>query len=338
MSAPFVSVIMSVYNTKLEFLKESIQSILNQSYGFFEFIIIDDASTTTEIENTIRGYGDKRIIFVKNQSNYGLTKSLNIAIDISKGQYIARMDADDISLNTRLEKQVRFMEGNQDIGVVGANAFCFGEYESKTKWPETHEQIHARMLLENPMVHSSVMIRASLLKRFSYDESHRAAQDYELWSRLIWKSRFQNISEPLLKYRVHKNQVTKVSKNSQCSSANYARLNMLSKLIDIDDETSFLFLQSCSSIPSSSIEEINEIRSLYLKLIEVNKQKRIFNSEELRYILSRNFDRILYVYARDTDRMYRLRDMKGLGGKSSMFTIKKYLAPIYPVLRIFFKR
>lgn len=128
-----VTVLMSMYNTPLEQLKESIESILNQTYKNFEFLIIDDGSNE-ECVNLVKSYNDKRINLVRNEQNIGLEKSLNKGLKLAKGKYIVRMDTDDIAYTDRIEKQVDFIKKNSEYSIVGSKAEIFDEsgvYRSK---------------------------------------------------------------------------------------------------------------------------------------------------------------------------------------------------------------
>ncbi len=195
---------MSVYNGQ-KHLREAIDSILNQTYENFEFIIINDGSTDTS-EEIIKSYKDSRIKLINNKKNLGLPASLNKAIKLSRGEYIARMDADDISEIERLEKQVEFMEKNLSVDVCGTWINILGSFKGKWKYPTNDEDIKTRLLFNNVIVHPSVMFRRrSLLKNnLYYDPNFRKIQDYELWARAVGKLRFANINKYLLKYRVRK--------------------------------------------------------------------------------------------------------------------------------------
>lgn len=192
---------MSVYNGE-KYLKESIESILNQTYTDFEFIIINDAST----DNTatiLKQYNDKRIIIIENPENIGLTKSLNKGIQIAKGKYIARMDADDISLPERLEKEVRFMEEHPEIEILGTDYYEIDTNRkrliSKVNIPETDEQIRKVLFKYNPFIHSSLMIRRDILNVIGYyDERFKASQDYDLILRILAKYKGHNLKEELI--------------------------------------------------------------------------------------------------------------------------------------------
>ena len=124
-----VSVLMSVYNEPEEWMRVAIDSILGQTFTDFEFIIINDNPKRKLNREILSDYAkqDKRIVILENEENIGLTKSLNKGLKVAKGKYIARMDADDISLSDRLEKQVNFMEEHPEVGVCGANILCFGD-------------------------------------------------------------------------------------------------------------------------------------------------------------------------------------------------------------------
>ena len=120
-----ISVIMSNYNTPEEYLREAIESILNQTYKNFEFIIIDDCSTDNSLE-IIKSYNDERIVLIENEENIGLTKSINKGLAVAKGEYIARMDADDVSLPQRFEKQINYMNDHTELIVCGSSMELIG--------------------------------------------------------------------------------------------------------------------------------------------------------------------------------------------------------------------
>lgn len=215
--SPFVSVIMSVYNEPEEWLRESINSILGQTFVDFEFIIVND---NPEREDNRRVLGecvrrDERVIVLHNEKNIGLTRSLNRGLEVARGKYIARMDADDISLPVRFEKQVSFLEEHLDIGVCGANIQFFGSKKGEQKYPEQDEDCF--LFQRSPFAHPVVMIRASVLKDngLLYNPDFRYAQDYELWSRMQEVTCFYNLQEVLLKYRVTDGQITKKNNREQ---------------------------------------------------------------------------------------------------------------------------
>jgi len=202
---PQVAVIMPVYNGE-KYLSEAIESILSQTYTDFEFIIIDDGSCDNSL-SIARDYAssDKRILLIMNQQNLGISVSLNKGIRIARGEYIARMDADDISDLRRLEYQVDFMDANPEIGICGTWVKYIDDLTESIKLPADHDAIHARLLFENALAHPSVMMRAVQIREqaLNYDEEVRYAQDYELWSRAVTKVKLANVEKCLLLHRVH---------------------------------------------------------------------------------------------------------------------------------------
>ena len=221
MNSPRVSVLMSVHNGE-RWLGEAIDSILGQTFSDFEFIIIDDASKDGSKE-IINGYDDARIVLVENRENLGLTASLNKGLGLCRGEYIARIDADDISMPERLKIQVDAMDGDPELGVLGSSYLIIDENEkelTKAHAPTGSDLINWVIILRNPFAHSSVMLRKSVLDDHSlfYDESYKASQDYDLWERMLSVTRGNNIDKPLIKFRVHDKSVSSTKKNTQIES------------------------------------------------------------------------------------------------------------------------
>ncbi|MFA5104880.1 MAG: glycosyltransferase [Candidatus Margulisiibacteriota bacterium] len=199
-----VTVLMPVHNGE-RYLRETIESILNQTYSDFEFLIINDGSTDKS-EEIIKSYDDKRIRFVNNGRNLGRTETPNLGFDLAAGEYIVRTDCDDISCPTRLEKQVRFMRENPDVGICGSWMEVFGQGPSMIyKLPTGHEEIMCHLLFHNVIAHSSVIFRKSVLDKFKirYSAEYKVAEDYELWLRAGRLTRLANFPESLLRYRIH---------------------------------------------------------------------------------------------------------------------------------------
>jgi len=231
MREPMISVIMPVYNGE-KYLPEAIESILNQTYKNFEFIIINDGSTD-RTEEIILSYKDDRIIYVKNEKNLQIVESLNKGINLAKGKYIARMDADDISLPKRLEKQIEFMEKNTHVGVCGTWMKTFGEKNEVWKMPISHDEIVVSMLFNSCIMHPTAVIRTKVLKENNlyYDQKYNKVEDYELWTRLVKYTQFANIPEILLKYRIFENDSSRKSyKEQQKKLSNLVRQNYLKSL------------------------------------------------------------------------------------------------------------
>ncbi len=222
-----VSVIMSVYNTPVEYLREAVSSILEQTYKNLEFVIVDDGSNDSDVIGYLKKLTDldNRVKLIKNGKNIGLTKSLNIAIDNSQGEYLARMDADDISLPNRVEKQVKYMEDNPQICQTGTAILIFDKDgivldTSKQKDHLSNQKVcDIRLLFENTgYAHTSFMLRRSFLDEHGirYREDIKKAQDYAITTDCILAGGKRHlINEPLLKYRVHEGQITSSSYSEQ---------------------------------------------------------------------------------------------------------------------------
>lgn len=222
---------MSVYNEPLSWLKEAVDSIKAQTFSDFEFIIINDNPKCKNLEEFLacEARNDSRIRIHTNPDNIGLTKSLNIGLRLCSGKYIARMDADDIAIKTRFEKQVAFMEKHADVIVCGTNIKLFGNFQPlyvKAIFKDDVD-IKGQMLFNSGFVHPTVIIRKSILDKtgIQYDESYRSAQDYKLWYDLNGLGKFANLKEKLLKYRLSNQQITsKLSNNQQNNRIKIAEL------------------------------------------------------------------------------------------------------------------
>ncbi len=192
---------MPVFNGE-KYLSKAIESILNQSFTEFEFLIIDDGSFDNSIK-IIKKYAviDSRIKIIRNRRNLGLTKSLNKAILLSKGEFIARQDVDDISLPNRIEKSISFLEKNPEFAFCGTNGLNKqNKLENLIDFTE-FKDIWKNLIAKNCFIHPSILIRKDILEKFGYfDESYSFGQDYELWCRLIYKYnlRAKNLKEKLI--------------------------------------------------------------------------------------------------------------------------------------------
>jgi Glycosyl transferase family 2 len=208
MKAPLVSVIMPVYNAQ-EYVGQAIESILGQTFTDFEFLIFNDGSGD-DSRNIIKKYAasDARAILIDDIQNQGYVARLNAGIAMARGRYIARMDADDISLPERLARQVSFMEANPQVGVCGTWFKLFGQADGEIQHPVEHEDIKLGLLRHNSLGHPTVLARASLLRENLYDPGFEPSEDYALWAKLSSITRLHNIPEVLLHYRWHQGNVT----------------------------------------------------------------------------------------------------------------------------------
>ena len=214
---PIISVLMSVYKEKPEWLEESINSVLNQTFENFEFIIVNDNPEGIEQKKVLDKYQklDSRIVLISNPYNLGLPKSLNIGLEKVRGKYVARMDADDISLPNRFKLQYDFLENNLDYGICGTYARYMNEKSKvglKVRLGYTDKKLKARLLFYTPFMHPSVMVRSGIICQLKYDEYFRVAQDIDLWLRMSKETKFYNIPTVLLYYRIHEQNSNKREK------------------------------------------------------------------------------------------------------------------------------
>lgn len=292
-----ISVILPVYNGE-KYLNEAIESILNQTYTNFEFIIINDGSKDSSLE-IIKEYEkkDSRIVVVSRE-NRGLIATLNEGIEKCKGKYIARMDQDDISLPQRFEKQVRFLEINEEIGVCGTWVDVFGEDIKEQKWklPTSSERLKTELLFSSCFAHPSVMMKKSILidNYIFYDKNFLHVEDFHLWTMLSQKTNFANINKVLFKYRIINTSITRIAdKNIE------QRYQVISKVFDkylkelnitnTEKENRLHFNLSVNTRIRDNKLSFKELKTYFNKLNMANSKTKVFNSLELNKVLGKKW-------------------------------------------------
>ncbi|MES2812676.1 MAG: glycosyltransferase [Bacteroidota bacterium] len=266
---------MPVYNCE-SYIHESVQSILNQTFLNFELIIIDDCSTDNTIA-IIKKFSDNRIRLYEKENNSGLIDSLNFGISIAKGEFIARMDGDDICLPERFAKQVDFLKKNSDILLVGTALKRFGVIEDEVRYPVNHKDIAVRLCFNSPFGHPTIMGRKWIFEKYNYNKDFEDAEDYELWTRLVFEGKLANIDEILLFYRTHKNQVSNTKSNNQKLNAIKCRLRMLESL-QIGNKYSNEEIVKFLSPDLNSLEECKRTNEFYNFIIAQNEALCIFDN------------------------------------------------------------
>lgn len=281
--SPLVSVLMSVYNEPINWIRDSVESILQQTYSYLEFIIILDNPNYDDACMLLEEYAksDNRVVFLQNDKNIGLTKSLNKGLNFCHGKYIARIDADDIALPYRLQCQVYYLERNSDVVAVGSWARAIndkGKLMNVIKVPLTGISIRGGSLFTSPLLHPSAMIRN--FDGLKYDESFKYSQDYALWVSLMANGyRVANLKAILMKYRYSTNQIFNKHKMEQQLCANRIKSNVIEMLgIEFDNIYSkTLFGLLGANTEDSSFEfKINLVRNLYKKSVSANKSELSF--------------------------------------------------------------
>lgn len=306
-----ISVIMSVYKEPTEWLKQAIDSIINQTFDNFEFVIISDNPNGIENIALLNEYANKdsRIRLIFNEENVGLTKSLNKGLAVAKGYYLARMDADDISMPTRFEKQYQYMESHPQVIVLGTAIKYFG----RGAWKKGTDairymdaEIRAQMLLDNCIAHPTVFIRKSVLDEhgLTYDENYRQSQDIRLWEQLMPYGEFANLKEKLLKYRLSDQQITKSRASSQSNLAEGVKLRLQQTWLqslgynytigDIKDKAFVIIDKIREDNRNFKNKNISAfVQNAYLNYPCEHKIKRLFGRGDYKHFTLMNLVRVL---------------------------------------------
>ncbi|WP_291592385.1 glycosyltransferase family 2 protein [Bacteroides sp.] len=275
---PIISVILPVYNCE-DYIYESVQSILEQTFEDFELLIINDGSTD-ESKQIILSLDDKRIRYLENRTNQGLIKTLNKGLYFSKGAFIARMDADDLCVNTRFQMQLEYFRQERNVDILGTNQYIIGTNE-RILHQSNNEENKVRLLLQPAVAHSSVMIKRQALIRnkLYYDKAALYAEDYKLWidSSLCGLS-IQNLPEYLCGYRIHENQISKIQSHIQKMITDEIRLAyakyFFSDIINGNEKDYLLLLLGCSDYLGE--EQLKRVEGLCRKLVNKNKERVYF--------------------------------------------------------------
>lgn len=294
---PLISVVMPVYNGG-KYLQEAIESILNQTEGDFEFIIINDGSTddSAALIDKYREL-DSRIKVIT-QENKGLISSLNTGIDEAKGKYIARMDADDVSLPERFRIQLECMEKNPKIGACGSWAKVFGEGKNHLiKHPLSTKELKPKLLFSVCFAHPTVMLRKNVLLQHNlrYSLSAEGVEDYELWTRLINVTEFANIQKILLKYRYVVSSISRLADSAK-TDKRYNQLKsvfslQLEKLgmVNSDFENSLHYIVLSGERLSKTEINLADLDLYFRKIINANYYSDYCDKSELLNFLSTKF-------------------------------------------------
>jgi len=266
-----VTVLMSVYNGE-KYLAEAVESILNQTFRDLEFLIINDGSTDATADILERYRRSDNRITVYNQENQGLIASLNRGFQLAKGEYVARMDADDVSLTERLAREVKFMDTHPDIGVVGTwveymdeNGRRLGEWH----FPTAPDVIGWHLLFGCCLAHPSVIMRRDVFQQLGfYRPQALHAEDYDLWSRAVTVTRLANIPEVLLRYRISGEGICQRHHQTQEESVMRAMHPPIQSLLrsEVPLEVVASMRKICMGQPLNDLHQVDEVISLLHRL------------------------------------------------------------------------
>ncbi len=287
---PRITVLMSVYNGESH-LSEAIESILQQTFTDFEFLIIDDGSNDNTSEILLRySKKDKRIRVVRNENNIGLTRSLNRGIDLAKGEYIARMDADDFSLPTRFTRQIAYMDAHPKVGVVGSYLVKhFNDKSDIAKYPCNHDMIHAGLLTGPKIFHPTAFIRAAILRRHRiyYTNEFKYAQDFDLWVKIAKYADLANIPEVLCHQRIHENSISNSNRQEQDYFAARIRQTQLEEILGttISSTEYHFFEEIIRKTRKPDRESLEKCIYIVNEILKNNMTMKIYDNNSLNTVL-----------------------------------------------------
>lgn len=291
---PLISVLMPVYNAG-PFLNQAIDSILNQTFADFEFIIINDGSTD-QTESIVLSYTDSRIRYFNNPVNLGIVKTLNRGIDLAKGKYLARMDADDIALPKRFEKQYLLMESNPEIAVCGSQITLINNANIKTEQapvPILDKNIKILLIFSNVFTHSAAFFRTEIIKKFKYNTDYPYGEDYYLFAQIAIKNQVANHPEKLMLYRIHEQNTTS-TRGEQMKQFHLKVIDFqLSNLLQEKNDPSFPGLLYTFLTANFRQHNISVYKNIINTLLIANKANPIYDHQLLKEMLHQYWFKIL---------------------------------------------
>ena len=304
-----VSVVMATYNTPEEYLRLAIESVLEQTYKDFEFIIIDDGSTDNS-PSVIESYKDERIIVIKNSDNIGIPKSRNRGLDTCRGEYMAVMDSDDICFPNRFEEQVKYLNANDNVIACGTYAECIGCWEKYRSNKiimgtiENRASYRVRLLLANRplIVHPSAMLNRKLMLKnnIRYDERYSAALDYRLWVDCSKVADCVILPKTLLYYRVHEKSTTIARRNAQ---AEFHKLTIREQLECLNLEATEKVYEIHHNLIFNNRQYDLETKTWIKTIIKANKKNKVYDHHVLKSILWELWTKMTYYGIVGTDKI-----------------------------------
>lgn len=324
---PRVSVIIPAYNAS-ETIREAIKSIQDQTFSDFEILVVDDASTdeTAKIIEDIRST-DERVVLISNKYEKGIVGALNSGIESARGEFLARMDHDDLALPQRFEKQVQYLTVNKNVGVVGSWVELFGKYNGVVwKFPDDSDILKITLLFYGALTHPSVMIRKQVLidHNIKYDFAYQWTEDFDFFNNLAKVTDFGVVPEILLRYRTHEKNVSTIYQNVQPVIAKQIRTRELKNLgIDLTEEDSNIHERISKWDFEDSQKFLEQSLAWFSKIIAANTKSKSFNQEKLIYFLN---NKLLDIYknikTKSTKQVFKLFYLKLAQGMSLSHKIR----------------
>lgn len=281
---PKITVLMAAYNAA-DYIGQSIDSILGQTFKDFELLIIDDGSTDNTVD-IISNQKDQRIRLIQNPQNMGVSYSRNVALKEAQGEYLAIMDSDDIALPQRLEIQIQQFNNREELAAIGASAYVINADGTLTKeimLPicDTNK-LHASLLLYNSFVHSTMMIRLSVFKEMGGYPPYSIGEDYGFFSKIALKYEVNNIPDILLEYRSHGSNISKQKRQELDTVHQHIMSNQLDNLLPTHNLND---IQMMLNPISETKYSIDEYYNLYTNIVTQNRIKKLYPIKELERII-----------------------------------------------------
>lgn len=288
-----VTVLMPAYNVG-KYIRESIDSVLKQTYRDFELLVVDDCSTDNTAE-VVKRFDDPKIKYVKNEKNLGLADNLNRGLELIETEYVARMDGDDIANPMWLEREIGLLETHPEIGICSGGFRFFGTRDGEVIYPEHPEDAQANMLFGCtvivPVFRRSILIDNDL----HYKSEAFPAEDYRLWAECIRVTKLYTIQDVLFQYRMHESQICTEKHEIQIKKADEARLHMLDWLSsDFSDDEKRYFLNQFVSGEIRSKEDFRKKKAFSGLLLEKNRMQNHFSEAALKKRFKQNITLSLY--------------------------------------------
>ena len=273
MSLPLISVLTPAYNRE-KYIVEAIESVQQQTIPNWEMIIVDDGSTdrTKELVQAYQAK-DSRIKLFENPKNLGISATRNHGLQHVRGTYVAMLDSDDVCLAQRFEKQITFLDRNPQVGVLGGWAKHIGKSNRQFTPEQNDAQLRARSLYRCPMVHSSTMIRTSVVQecQLRYNENYPASNDYDFWVKALPFTQFHNLQEYLVQYRKHDQNISvthgKDQKQYRVASSYLAFQNVLNLSLEKEAHEKLFGVLTAAFIAPSEVDALESTLKNFLEVV-----------------------------------------------------------------------
>ena len=308
------SVLLPVYNGQ-DFLKDACDSVFAQSFTDFELLAIDDGSTDDSL-SILNSYNDPRMIIHRNESNLGLIATLNKGIDLARGEYIIRMDADDMSLPDRFAEQISFMDENPEVVISGT---LYEHLDDPSvaiiKQPNDPEEIKCRLFFHTVLAHPTVIYRREdmISNGLYYNAEYKHAEDFELWVRASRLVKISNLGKVLLRYRHHADQVSRTHSDIQISNLNRCRRQQLEEIgIESDEVEKQIHYDLCNHHYSKDMDFVKQSEEWLMKLYQHNRSVKFFDDNIFSKIIGEYWIAVCRNAGKDVHKVFKASKLNSL--------------------------